>query len=108
MDLACSQFPEVFNILLILLIFTIFWAFLGVVGFYETREGEESFSNLWEGMWTLYIMATTANYPDVMMPAYNDNRLVSLYFIVFMIFSFFFMMNLILASGRVYVPCVGT
>jgi two pore calcium channel protein len=49
-------------------------------------------------MWTLWIMVTTANYPDVMMPAYNEIPLASLYFISFMMISFFFIMGVVLAS----------
>ena len=37
------------------------------------------------------------NYPDVMMPSYNVNRAVALYFISFMVLSFFYLMNLVLA-----------
>lgn len=65
--------------------------------FVDTEEGRELFPNLIEAMWTLWICVTTANYPDVMMPAYNDNRWVPLYFVSFMILSFFFLMNVILA-----------
>jgi hypothetical protein len=46
----------------------------------------------------LWIMVTTANYPDVMMPSYNANRWTAVYFVSFMIISFFFLMNVILAS----------
>ena len=41
---------------------------------------------------------TTANYPDVIMPSYNENRLSAIFFVSFMIISFFFLMNLILAT----------
>jgi two pore calcium channel protein len=41
---------------------------------------------------------TTANYPDVMMPSYNDNRLSGLFFVSYMIITFFLLMNLILAG----------
>jgi hypothetical protein len=41
---------------------------------------------------------TTANYPDVMMPSYNENRWSALYFLSFMVITFFFLMNLILAA----------
>lgn len=51
-----------------------------------------------KGAWTLWIAITTANYPDVMMPGYNQNRWVALYFISFMVITFFFLMNVILAS----------
>jgi len=56
------------------------------------------FGNLVEAMWTLWICVTTANYQDVMMPAYNENRWAAVYFVSFMLISFFFLMNVILAS----------
>ena len=40
---------------------------------------------------------TTANYPDVMMPSYNEHRFVAFYFVSYMLFSFFYLMNLVLA-----------
>ena len=66
--------------------------------FVATDEGKQNFPNLVEALWTLWICVTTANYPDVMMPGYNENRWVALYFVTFMIISFFFLMNVILAQ----------
>ena len=86
------------NIFLMMFIYMVFWAFLGTVMFYDTDEGKESFSSLVESLWTLWICVTTANYPDVMMPAYNRNRVVGLYFVIYMIITFFFFANLIQAS----------
>jgi hypothetical protein len=42
-------------------------------------------------------MVTTANYPDVMMPSYNQHRSVAMYFVSYMLVSFFYLMNLVLA-----------
>jgi hypothetical protein len=42
-------------------------------------------------------MVTTANYPDVMMPSYNQHRFIALYFVSYMLVSFFYLMNLLLA-----------
>jgi Ca2+-binding EF-hand superfamily protein len=96
---ACaSQLPQVLNICVMLVIYMVFWAFLGTVLFYDTQEGKDHFSSLVESLWTLWICVTTANYPDVMMPAYNENRFAGIYFVVFMVVTFFFFMNLILAS----------
>ena len=86
------------NIFLMMFIYMVFWAFLGTVMFYDTDEGRQSFSSLVESLWTLWICVTTANYPDVMMPAYNKSRIVGLYFVIFMIITFFFFANLISAS----------
>lgn len=76
----------------------LFYAWFGVVLFYGTEQGTRDFPNLIEALWTLWICVTTANYPDVMMPAYNENRLSSIFFVSFMILIFFFLMNLVLAA----------
>jgi len=70
---------------------------VGVLLFDVSEQGKRDFPNWIEGVWTLWICVTTANYPDVMMPSYNENRLTALYFISFMVISFFYLMNLILA-----------
>mmetsp|Transcript_61551 Transcript_61551/g.181897 ORF Transcript_61551/g.181897 Transcript_61551/m.181897 type:complete len:558 (-) Transcript_61551:117-1790(-) len=89
--------PELVSVLFLLLIVILFYAWIGVVAFFELEEGYASFSNLIEAMWTLWMCTTTVNYPDVIMPAYNKSRVTALYFISFMIITFFFMMNVILA-----------
>jgi hypothetical protein len=90
--------PNVAYILAVLGIIIIFYAWFGVVLFYDSPQGKRDFANLIEGCWTLWICVTTANYPDVMMPSYNNNRLAVIFFVSFMIISFFFLMNLILAA----------
>ncbi|CAB9519936.1 pore calcium channel protein 1 [Seminavis robusta] len=90
--------PQVLNICAMLAIYVFFWAFMGTVLFYETDQGVAGFSTFVESLWTLWICITTANYPDVMMPSYNQNRLSGPYFVIFMIVTFFFFMNLILSS----------
>lgn len=89
---------EVFKILVLLCVITLFYAFFGIVVFVGTAEGAQHFSNLVEAVWTLLICVTTANYLDVAMPGYKENRWVALYFVTFMIISYFFLMNVILAS----------
>lgn len=90
--------PRVIYILAVLGMLTFFYGWFGVVIFYGTAQGDAGFQNIVEGVWTLYIMITTANYPDVMMPSYNVNRLSAIYFVSFMIVSFFYLMNLVLAA----------
>lgn len=88
-DISSSMF--------ILLVVIAFYGWFGVTAFNNTPEGFSQFPNLIEGMWTLWICVTTANYPDVMMPALNENPFVVIYFVSFMIFTFFFLMNIILS-----------
>ena len=92
-----KMIPPILNILAILGVITIFYSWLGVVIFYDSPQGQLAFPSLWEGVWSLWIMVTTANYPDVMMPSYNEHRFVAVYFISYMLISFFYLMNLVLA-----------
>jgi hypothetical protein len=93
-----KMIPQIIYILAMLAIVVLFYAWFGVVLFYGTEQGDQTFPNLIEGIWTLWICITTANYPDVMMPSYNDNRLSAIFFVSFMVISFFYLMNLILAG----------
>jgi len=40
---------------------------------------------------------TTANYPDIMLPAYQNNRWTCFFFIIYLILGLFLFMNLLLA-----------
>lgn len=91
-----KMIPDVLYVLSMLGIIVVFYAWFGVVMFVDTSQGNK-FPNLLEGMWTLWISVTTANYPDVSMDSYNENRLVAIYWVSFMAISFFYIMNLILA-----------
>jgi two pore calcium channel protein len=93
-----NMMPEVASILFLLFLFIAFYSWIGVVIFYGSDEGTQMFRNIFDAMFNLWIATTTANYPDVMMPVYNENRLSTIYFVVFMIVTFFFLMNVILAS----------
>jgi len=67
--------------------------------YYSTEQKKEMtfFSNLLDSMWNLWKSTTSVIYPDVMMSAYNDNRFTALYFVSYMILTYFFFMNVILA-----------
>ncbi|KAF0709368.1 Aste57867_5958 [Aphanomyces stellatus] len=88
---------EVQNILALVAIYICFFASLGTILFQGTDEAAIMPSFL-DAVWQLLILLTTANFPDVMMPAYATNRLYSVFFIVFVTFGIFFLINLVLAQ----------
>ncbi|KDO28316.1 hypothetical protein SPRG_06366 [Saprolegnia parasitica CBS 223.65] len=63
----------------------------------RTPEGVAQMPNIYEACWHFMILLTTANFPDIMMPAYNSNRSVVLFFIFFLCFGLFFLLNVVLA-----------
>lgn len=92
-----KMIPKLMIPLSMLAIIVFFYAWFGVVMFYNSPQGIAAFPNLAEGMWTLWICITTANYPDVNMPSYNEDRKAVYFFVSFMLFAFFYMMNIVLA-----------
>ncbi|XP_054977630.1 two pore channel protein 2-like [Sorex araneus] len=63
----------------------------------KTREGSHYFTNILEIAFELYVLVTTANSPDVMMPAYDANWWYSLYFITYIIINTYIFMSVFLA-----------
>uniref|UniRef100_A0A671MPL0 Two pore calcium channel protein 1-like n=1 Tax=Sinocyclocheilus anshuiensis TaxID=1608454 RepID=A0A671MPL0_9TELE len=55
------------------------------------------FSTLENSLVSLFVLLTTANFPDVMMPAYSKNRWSCIFFIVYLSIELYFIMNLLLA-----------
>ena len=62
-----------------------------------TDEGDAIMTGYTEAAWQLLILLTTANFPDVMMPAYTQCRAAALFFAGFVMFGVFFLMNYLLA-----------
>ncbi|KAH7972504.1 hypothetical protein HPB52_012730 [Rhipicephalus sanguineus] len=60
-------------------------------------DGRPYFKDYFDIYFSLYVLITTANHPDVMMPAYNDNALFALFFVVYTLICLYIFMNIILA-----------
>ena len=55
------------------------------------------FQNFLDSFWDLFVLVTTSNSPDVMMPAYDRNIFYSIFFIVFLIINLYMFMAVFLA-----------
>ena len=58
---------------------------------------EDYYETMMEAIQQLFILLSTANFPDVMMPVYNLRPLGAVFFVYFLIIGLFFLMNLVLA-----------
>ena len=55
------------------------------------------FDNVVNSYYSMLILLTTANFPDVMLPAYNVSFFWSIYFVSFLILGLYALLNLLLA-----------
>ncbi|XP_057688260.1 two pore channel protein 1-like [Corythoichthys intestinalis] len=91
-----QSLPPFIDILLLLLFFMVIFAILGFCLF-STNSSDPYFNTLENSMVSLFVLLTTANFPDVMMPAYSKNRWSCIFFIVYLSIELYFIMNLLLA-----------
>ena len=93
-----ESLPPILDIMgLTLFMITIY----SVLGFYllgptKYSSGSPYFQSLSDSMLNLFVLLTTANFPDIMMPSYNENMAYTLFFISYLSINLYFLMNLML------------
>ena len=98
MMIVFRTLPRFWDCLVLLGLWVFFFASAGIVLFQNTDEGDRYFSSFGDAANSMLVLLTTANYPDVMMPAYDQNRLSCVFFIVYLVVGLFLMLNLVLAT----------
>ncbi|KAG0729596.1 Two pore calcium channel protein 1 [Chionoecetes opilio] len=91
-----QSLPPIMEMLAILFFILLIFSTLGFYLFSPNQE-DPYFSTFSQGFVSLYVLLTTANFPDVMMPAYAKSRWSAAFFIAFLGVSLYFIMNLMLA-----------
>ncbi|XP_053136335.1 two pore channel protein 1 isoform X2 [Hemicordylus capensis] len=91
-----QSLPPFMDILLLLLFFMVIFAILGFYLF-SPNKSDPYFSTLENSLVNLFVLLTTANFPDVMMPSYARSSWSCIFFIVYLSIELYFIMNLLLA-----------
>jgi two pore calcium channel protein len=86
-----------FGAITIIFALVLWFSFTGFFIFRGTLEGIGTFSDISVSYYNMMILLTTANYPDVMLPAYNVRRLNSIFFMLFLTLGLYFLLNVLLA-----------
>ncbi|KAE8606514.1 hypothetical protein XENTR_v10010767 [Xenopus tropicalis] len=95
--------PEMGSVMLLLALHLFLFTMFGMLLFAHTKdsqvdvEWQQYFRNLPDSLTSLLVLLTTANNPDVMIPAYSIHRAYSLFFILFTIIGSLILMNLLTA-----------
>ncbi|CAG2179921.1 unnamed protein product, partial [Oppiella nova] len=91
-----QSMPPFIDMLALLFFFMLVFAILGFYLF-SPNPSDPYFSSISQSFVSLFVLLTTANFPDVMMPSYRMNRISSVFFIAFLIIHLYFLMNIMLA-----------
>ncbi|KAJ8308032.1 hypothetical protein KUTeg_012906 [Tegillarca granosa] len=95
--------PEILNVLILFLLSVLLFALLALKLFTQRSNleypgGDKYFRNYFDSIWDLYVLVTTANNPDVMMPAYDENNWFALFFVIYLIICLYIFMSIVLAA----------
>ena len=85
-------------VLVLIFIYVFFFSILGYYLFRDMFEREIYFKSISDSMYQMMILLTTANFPDIMLPAYQVSIAYNLYFIIFLLIGLYFFINLLLAK----------
>ncbi|KAF1483968.1 Two pore calcium channel protein 2, partial [Eudyptula minor novaehollandiae] len=96
-----NTLPEITYVFLLFMFSLLMFSLMALKLFGErnlqTAEGLPYFKNYLEIVFDLYVLVTTANSPDVMMPAFDFSSWYALFFIAFVIINTYIFMSLFLA-----------
>lgn len=92
-----KMLPKLAEIFFLIICVILIYALISYLVFLNSDEGKAYMSSYWHTLISFYILMTTANFPDVMMPAYSQNHWTCLIFISFLILVTYFLLNMVLA-----------
>jgi len=96
--LHIGMLPHLFEIGVLIVSFCGFYAVLGMNVFEKGKEGSDHFETFNSSMWTLIVLITTSNTPQVFVESFESNRATILYFISFIIFGAFGLLYILMAT----------
>ncbi|XP_075452477.1 two pore channel protein 2-like [Ascaphus truei] len=96
-----NTLPEILYVFLLFIFSVLMFSLMALKLFgsrkLKTAEGEPYFENYLDGVFNLYVLVTTANSPDVMMPAFDYNWWYSIFFIAYIVINTYIFMSVFLA-----------
>jgi len=93
--------PEISSVLILFFLFIFLFTIMAYKLFkgrnLKKVDGSDYFTNFFDSFWDLYVLVTTANSPDIMMPSYDLHSYYSIFFVVFQVVCLYIFMSIFLA-----------
>lgn len=86
------------SMILFIISYVMFFAFLGYRIFRGSVEGVQYFSDYIDSCFNMLVLLTTANSPDIMLPAYEYSRPFAIFFVLYLLFGVFLILHLLMAQ----------
>lgn len=96
-----NALPQIFYVFLLFIFSVLIFSLMALKLFGKrnltTNDKAPYFRNYLESVFDLYVLVTTANSPDVMMPAYNSSFWFAIFFIIYILINTYIFMSVFLA-----------
>eukprot|EP00112_Aurelia_sp_Birch-Aquarium-sp1_P004032 Seg1455.3 transcript_id=Seg1455.3/GoldUCD/mRNA.D3Y31 product="Two pore calcium channel protein 1" protein_id=Seg1455.3/GoldUCD/D3Y31 len=93
--------PEISNVLILLLLMISLYSLLGLKLFHrkglKMADGRPYFNDYFDIFFSLYVLTTTANNPDITIPAYNVSNWYCIFFVIYVIICMYIFVSIFLA-----------
>lgn len=80
-----------------IIVYVLYFSWIGQKIFTGTLQGTLYMKSFWDSAYNMFVLMTTSNYPDVMLPAYQMSRMYFIFFGTYLLLGLFLIMNLLLA-----------
>lgn len=85
------------QMIVFIIFYVMFFAMLGYRIFRGSVEGVQYFPDYVDSCFNMLVLLTTANSPDIMLPAYEYSRPLALFFVFYLMFGVFLILHLLMA-----------
>lgn len=89
---------DTLSMVVLMVIFIMYYSWMLQRYFRGTLEGELFYKTFPESFYNMLVLLTNANFPDVMLPAYNYRKIDCLFFIFYLIVAMYLGLSLLLAQ----------
>lgn len=89
--------PEIAGVLILFFANTALFSLMAFKLFGTGKVADGYFDDFIQSFWQMYVLVTTANNPDIMMPALAKHRYFAVFFICYLIINLYMFMSVFLA-----------